>query len=106
MIKTAIKSVLAHKLRLALTVLAIVMGVALVDTVLATEGVAEAAPSASGVAQIIAPDGTPIGGQGPPTLGLSWVDIPALNSFSIEDGNGRAPVVAGSKLYVHDVAYR
>ncbi len=61
------------------------------DQVLATDGVAVAAGAAAGYAQIIADDGTPIGGQSPPTLGFSWIDVPALNILRIDDGNGRAP---------------
>jgi putative ABC transport system permease protein len=143
MIRTAIKGVLAHKLRLALTAVAIIMGVAfvsgtfvltdtinarfstlfddvyagvdatvrpqssamsnqtgsfdasLVQVVAAVEGVDRIAPGAGGVAQIIDHDGNPIGGQGPPTIGGSWVDIPALTAFRIDEGNGRPPVAAG-----------
>lgn len=143
MIKTAVKGVLAHKLRLALTALAIVMGVGfvagtyiftdtinarfetlfadvyagvdatvrpesaefgqeqgsldatLLQTVKAVEGVESAEPSVGGMAQIIAPDGKPIGGMGPPTIGGSWVADQALNAFRIADGNGRAPSAPG-----------
>ncbi|MDH3294281.1 MAG: FtsX-like permease family protein [Acidimicrobiia bacterium] len=61
------------------------------EQVLATDGVADAAGAAAGYAQLIAADGTPIGGQGPPTLGFSWVDVPALSILRIDDGNGRPP---------------
>jgi putative ABC transport system permease protein len=141
MYKAAIKSVLAHKLRLLLTALAVVLGVAfvsgsyvftdtiqarfdtlfadvfagvdatvrptapefgeldaslsidttLLETVQATPGVAQAAGHVAGYAQIISPEGEPVGGQGPPTLGGSWVDVPALNAFQIAEGNGRPP---------------
>lgn len=143
MLHTAIKGVFAHKLRLLLTALSIVLGVAFVsgtyvftdtinarfDTlftdvyagidasvrpepaefgdqvgtmpedllqdVLAVEGVEAAAASVGGVAQIIDRDGEPIGGQGPPTIGASWVDVAGLNPTRIEEGNGRPPQAAG-----------
>jgi len=117
------KSLLAHKLRLALTALAVVLGVAflagtlvltdtmresfdsvfsetsegidvavrgtteltsqtgqdtrppvpeaLVDRVAAVDGVAAVEPVISGIAQLIGPDGQPIGGGGPPTLAFN-----------------------------------
>lgn len=143
MIRTAIKGVFAHKLRLTLTAVAIVMGVAFVAgtfvltdtinsrfstlfddvyagvdatvrpesssmtnqsgsfevelarTIASVEGVDRIATGVGGVAQIIAPNGDPIGGQGPPTIGSSWVDVPALTAFRVDEGNGRAPVAAG-----------
>jgi putative ABC transport system permease protein len=140
-LKLALKGVLAHKLRLAMTALAIVLGVAfvsgtyvftdsitasfrslfegvnsridlyvqgvsefgvgsnrideaLVEQVGAIPGVLTAAPSVEGVAQLVAPppcekgpdaDITapcPIGGNGPPTLGFSYVP----------EGEGLTPV--------------
>ncbi|MDH5372541.1 MAG: FtsX-like permease family protein [Acidimicrobiia bacterium] len=143
MIRTAIKGVFAHKLRLTLTAVAIVMGVAFVagtfvltdtinsrfstlfddvyagvdatvrpesssmtnqsgsfevelaDTIASVEGVDRIAAGVGGVAQIIAPNGDPIGGQGPPTIGSSWIDVPALTAFRIDEGNGRAPIDNG-----------
>lgn len=59
------------------------------------EGVEAAAGGVAGFAQLISVDGEPIGGQGPPTLGFSWVEEPRLNLLRIEDGNGRAPEAAG-----------
>lgn len=143
MFTTALKGVFAHRVRLFMTALAIVLGVAFVsgtfvftDTinarfetlftdvyagvdasvrpetpefgaqpgqnpgsfdeslladVSALEGVSVAEGSVGGFAQIIAPNGDPIGGQGPPTLGFSWIETAALSSVHIADGNGRAP---------------
>ena len=68
---------------------------ALLDEVRATEGVARAHGSVGGVAQLIDGDGEPIGGQGPPTLGFSWLEDPSLNALRIEEGNGRAPTAPG-----------
>jgi putative ABC transport system permease protein len=115
MLRIALKSVLARKVRLAMTALAIVLGVAfvsgtyvftdsiqssfdelltdvnsgvdlyvrgtsefglggarldeeLVEQVRAVSGVAIAAPSIEGIAQLVDVEGKPIGGSGPPTL--------------------------------------
>jgi putative ABC transport system permease protein len=46
----------------------------LVATVAAVEGVADAVPGIFGFAQLIDPEGEPVGGEGPPTIGLSWSD--------------------------------
>ena len=150
MFRTAIKGLTANRLRMTLTALSIILGVAFVagsfvftDTinsrfenlftdvyagvdasvrpegasggpgeayldetllaeVQAVDTVDVAAGSVGGFAQMIDSNGEPIGGQGPPTLGFSWVDDPALNSLTIADGNGRAPTSAGE--VVIDVA--
>ena len=144
MIKIALKTVLAHKVRLVLTAVAIVLGVSLVsgtfiftdtinaqfddllddiyagidvsvraesgdfsagtepfpaevlDAVVAVDGV-EAAEGgvASLTTQILDKNGDPIGGQGPPTLGFSWGEIPSLNPMQIKEGGGRAPAAPG-----------
>ena len=143
MFTTALKGVAAHRARLFMTALAIVLGVAFVsgtfvftDTINArfetlfsdvyagvdasvrpetpefgaqpgqnpgsfdesllaevssVDGVSIAEGSVGGFAQIIAPNGDPIGGQGPPTLGFTWIDTQALSSVNVADGNGRAP---------------
>lgn len=44
-----------------------------------------------GIATLIKADGTPIGGNGPPTLGFSWGDVRELNPLHIKEGNGREP---------------
>jgi putative ABC transport system permease protein len=67
---------------------------ALLDDVLALDEVDRAVGIVGGSAQLVAPDGTPIGGQGPPTLGWSWSDVPSLNALRIDDGDGRAPAAA------------
>ena len=150
MIRTAIKGLMANRVRMTLTGLSIVLGVAFVagsfvftDTINArfenlftevyagvdatvrpdeassnlgdayleadllsevrqVEAVEVAAGSVSGFAQMIDSTGTPIGGQGPPTLGFSWVVEPALNSLTISEDNGRAPTSVGE--VVIDVA--
>lgn len=129
MIGLGLKSVLAHKVRLAMTALAIVLGVAfvagtyvftdsikasfdslfsdvdqgvdlyvrgvtefgfsipmidegLVAEVAAVPGVQRAVPSVDGLAQLVGKDGKPIGGNGPPTLGFSY----------LPEGEGLTPV--------------
>ena len=63
----------------------------LVDTVAAVDGVAAAEGSVEGFAQLVKPDGTPLGnpGQGAPTLGFNWSEIDALNPMNLVEG--RAP---------------
>ena len=65
---------------------------AVVDTVASVPGVAAVAPEISGPAQIIARDGTAVGGDGPPTLGSSWIDDASLNPYRVVEG--RAPEAA------------
>jgi len=69
------------------------------DDVVAVDGVKAAEPGVGSVTlQVLDLDGNPVGGQGPPTLGFSWGEIPALNPMQIKDGNGRAPVGAGEVI--------
>lgn len=137
--RIALRGVLAHKLRLALTAMAIVLGVGFVtgtytftDTinarfetlftdayagvdvsidpiltelgagsetlpadllpaVAALDGVEVAVGRVDGYAQLIDSDGAVVGGQRAPTIGMSWIDEPALSALWIDDGNGRAP---------------
>ena len=62
----------------------------LLTTVTSAEGVETAAGAVAGFAQLVV-DGEPVGGQGPPTFGFSWVDDPRLNVLRIDEANGRAP---------------
>jgi putative ABC transport system permease protein len=167
-LRLALKGVLAHKVRLAMTALAIVLGVGfvsgtyvftdsitasfrelfegtnsridlyvqgvsdfgiganridegLVDQIAAVPGVAIAAPSIEGIAQIVAPPpcekgadadptrGCPIGGNGPPTLGFSY--LPAgegLVPVTIADGDwprtADAVVIDSFSAESHDLA--
>jgi putative ABC transport system permease protein len=57
------------------------------------DGVAVAAPSIEGFAQIVGSDGDPIGGNGPPTLAGNWIADPRLNPYQVVEG--RAPAAAG-----------
>ena len=65
----------------------------LVDQLRAEDGVADAQPSVEGAAQLIGHDRTPIGGDGPPTVGVNWIPTGPLNAFHVVDG--RAPAAAG-----------
>lgn len=135
MIRLALRGVLAHKVRLTMTAVAIVLGVAfvsgtyvftdsikasfdtlfsdvnagvdlyvrgvsefgnqlpripetLVDEMLATPGVEIVAPSVDGIAQLVDKNGEAIGGNGPPTLGFSWVpEGEGLTPLEIRDGD-------------------
>ena len=60
----------------------------LADELAALDGVAEIDAEASGFAQIIGEDGEPVGGMGPPTLGISTATNPELSADFRE---GRAP---------------
>ncbi len=144
MLRASLTGLLANKLRLSLTALAIVIGVAFVsgsfvftdtinarferligdvssgvdvyvrpaqpdfvdsfqnaelasldaavlDDVAAFEGVDRASGGVAGFAQLVGPDGEPIGGQGPPTLGFSWTEDPGFNPLRIAPENGRSP---------------
>ncbi len=150
MFTASIRGLLAHKLRLALTIIAIVLGVSFVagtyvltesinarfDTLFTdvyagidvsvdpvqtdldtgsgslpaellgrvsdVDGVVRAVGQVDGYAQIINANGELVGGGGPPTLGMSWVEDLSLSPLRIKDGNGRAPEAAGE--VVIDVA--
>lgn len=140
MLRVALKGILAHKLRLVTTSLAVLLGVAfmagtlvLTDTVGRTfddlfaeigedtdavvrntevidtgfggeqrgridknvadlvrtvDGVAASAPFVQGFAQFVDRDGDTVGnpGAGAPTFGFNWIDEPALNPFTIVEG--------------------
>jgi putative ABC transport system permease protein len=61
----------------------------LVDAVRGVDGVQAAEPLVEGPTQIVAADGSSMGGDGPPTMGAAWVTDPELNPYEIADG--RAP---------------
>ena len=54
-------------------------------------GVAAAAGTRFGIAQLIDPAGKPIKSEGPPTLGAAWVDDPRLNQFTLAEGTAPRP---------------
>ena len=60
-----------------------------VEEVAAVDGVDRVAPTIEGAAQIVGSDGTALGGQGPPTIGSNWIEVPELNPYELVEG--RAP---------------
>jgi putative ABC transport system permease protein len=65
----------------------------ILETVEGVDGVAIADPAVNGFAQVVGSDGEPIGGQGPPTLGVSWTDVDAFNPTTTV--SGRSPTGPG-----------
>src|SRR5215475_4646397 len=61
----------------------------LVDRIASVDGVARVAPLVERAGQIVARDGDPIGGNGPPTIAGNWVTDKDLNPYHLVDG--RAP---------------
>jgi putative ABC transport system permease protein len=63
----------------------------LISTISAVDGVGNAVGFIQGFTQITGTDGEPVGnpGRGAPTFGMSWVDDPDLNPFTLAEG--RAP---------------
>jgi putative ABC transport system permease protein len=53
------------------------------------DGVASVSPYVEGYGQLLGKDGNPIGGNGPPRLAASWIDVAALNAYRLVEG--RAP---------------
>ncbi len=54
-------------------------------------GVAAAAGTRFGIAELIDRSGEPIKSQGPPTLGAGWIDDARLNQFILADGTAPRP---------------
>jgi putative ABC transport system permease protein len=73
----------------------------LVDRLARIDEVAAAIPVVEGTAQVMGRDGEPIGGNGPPTIGMNWVDYDR-NPYVIVDG--RAPRDAGEVVLDSGVA--
>ncbi len=53
-----------------------------------------------GTAQIVAADGTDLGGDGPPTMAINWIDDSELNAFEIVDGRPPAQVDADQPVEI------
>ncbi|MFE7602181.1 ABC transporter permease [Streptomyces sp. NPDC057494] len=60
---------------------------ALAERLASVPGVAAAAPRIEGAGQLLAADGTPVGGKGPPTLAGNWIKDPALNPYRLAEGH-------------------
>ncbi|MFD8982203.1 ABC transporter permease, partial [Streptomyces sp. NPDC059564] len=56
-------------------------------------GVAAVEPAIQGAGQLLGKNGSPVGGQGPPTLAGNWITDPGLNPYRLSEG--RAPVRTG-----------
>ncbi len=76
----------------------------LVKKIEQTSGVAAAAADIQGAGQLIATDGKPIGGQGPPTLAGNWIQDPELNPYEL--AVGRAPSASGEVVINRGTADR
>ena len=70
------------------------------DTVRAVPGVAAAEAVVTGPAQLVAADGTAVGGQGPPTLGSGWIDDPDLEPYRIAEGRAPQATAPGAPVEV------
>ncbi|MFC9394753.1 FtsX-like permease family protein [Streptomyces sp. NPDC057027] len=66
---------------------------ALAERLARVPGVAAAAPRIEGAGQLLAADGTPVGGKGPPTLAGNWIEDAALNPYRLAEG--REPGASG-----------
>ncbi|MFD9032331.1 ABC transporter permease [Streptomyces sp. NPDC059567] len=65
----------------------------LADTIAKVPVVTAAVPRIEGAGQLVAADGDPIGGQGPPTLAGNWIEDAELNPYALAEG--RAPEKSG-----------
>ncbi len=72
----------------------------LADDLAAVEGVDRVRPVIEGTAQIVAADGTDLGGNGPPTMAINWIDDAELNAFDIVNGRPPASVAAGQPVEI------
>ena len=66
---------------------------ALVEEVRDVPGVRNAEGSIQGLGQLLGADGERLGGDGPPTLAMNWIDDEELNPFRLSDG--RLPTATG-----------
>lgn len=64
-----------------------------VEAVAAVDGVAAVEATYTGTAQLLGPDGEPLGGQGPPTTGVDAPTVAALSTVEVRAG--RFPEAAG-----------
>ncbi|MFE5714815.1 ABC transporter permease [Streptomyces sp. NPDC056501] len=68
----------------------------LADRITQVPEVAAAAPLIEGAGQLLAADGTPVGGNGPPTLAGNWIEDEALNPYRLAEG--RTPHAPGEAV--------
>jgi putative ABC transport system permease protein len=72
----------------------------LADRLVAIDGVDRVRPVIEGSAQIVAADGTDLGGDGPPTMAINWIDDAELNAFEIVAGRPPAPVAPDAPVEI------
>ena len=72
----------------------------LADDLAAVAGVARVVPVIEGAAQLVAADGSDIGGNGPPTMAMNWIDDEQLNAFDIIDGRPPVSVAPGAPVEI------
>jgi putative ABC transport system permease protein len=51
-----------------------------------TPDAAAVVPLIEGTAQVMGANGKPVGGEGPPTVAVNWVDDPTMNGYVLVDG--------------------
>ena len=74
----------------------------LTDSIRDVDGVAAAAPEIVRLGQLVGADGATLGGTGPPTLAVSWIDEPRLNPWTIT--RGRAPRTSNEVVLAQNTA--
>ncbi|MFA9431019.1 ABC transporter permease [Egicoccus sp. AB-alg2] len=75
---------------------------ALVDELAGVDGVGSVAPEIEALAQVVGADGASIGGEGPPTLGVNWIEDATLAPYDLVEG--RAPAGPGEVVLDVDTA--
>lgn len=72
----------------------------LAEVLVAVDGVAEVAPVIEGYGQLLAADGSPIGGNGPPTTAANWLGDGAINPWRLAEGRAPVATVDGAPIEV------
>ncbi len=72
----------------------------LADRIDAIDGVASAVSIIEGSGRIVASDGTPIGGGGPPTTAANWAGDSPVNPWQLAEGRTPSDVAAGQPYEV------
>ncbi len=72
----------------------------LVDRIAQLDEVEEASGVIEGSGRILAADGNPIGGQGPPTTATNWLGNSPVNPWALAEGRAPADVAAGQPYEV------
>lgn len=72
----------------------------LADAIAGVDGVADVAPVIEGYGQLLAADGTPIGGDGPPTTAANWLGDGSINPWRLAEGRAPVATAAGEPIEV------